>query len=47
MKKNKNLEEIKAYMLKHYEVDNNTFEKDFADFTQVLQHLTLLGDDEN
>lgn len=42
MKQEKTEEEIKAYLLENYDIDNNTIEKDFYDFKQVLKQLTLL-----
>ena len=45
LKENNDFEEIKSFILETYNVDLDTFEKDFYDFMQMLQKSQLLTTD--
>jgi hypothetical protein len=46
LKHHKTLTEIEAHIIEKYEVDKNTFEKDFYDFISMLTKLKLAEPDE-
>jgi hypothetical protein len=41
LKEEKSGEDIKTYILKTYEIDEVTFEKDFYDFKRMLEQIKL------
>ena len=45
-KEGKNFDEINKIILSRYNTDKDTFEKDFQEFVQILDHNNLLADDE-
>jgi len=46
LKKGKTLEEISDHMTGEYDVDENTFERYFYDFTGMLNQMQLIAPDE-
>lgn len=42
MKEGKSEQEISEYFIDNYEIDKDTFEKNFIDFTAMLQNIGLL-----
>ena len=42
LKDGKDQEDVKAYILEHYETDSDSFEKDFYDFSVMLKNYKLI-----
>ncbi|NVO02607.1 MAG: PqqD family protein [Bacteroidetes bacterium] len=46
LKENKSKDEVKAVILERYQSDDDTFERDFYDFVNILVHYHLAETDE-